>query len=150
MAIITGKGSISYMTKMQNNPYLGSARAPGHLAILDAITLPVTDAGIGTTEENQKYLFSGFLASIETDFYSTGKPFMFGAGGKGLDLLRIRLYGRRYGFNVLVKSQRCPYLPGDRDLCPGNIKSCHHCSRPEDCLESGGTTFSLFFPDEGI
>lgn len=114
------------------------------------LEIQVTDTGIGITEENQKYLFSGFLASMETDFYSTGKPFMFGAGGKGLDLLRIRLYGRRYGFYVLVKSQRCPYLPGDRDLCPGNIKSCHHCSRPEDCLESGGTTFSLFFPDMGI
>ena len=107
----------------------------------------VADTGIGITEENQRYLFSGFLFARESDFYSSGKPFMFGAGGKGLDLLRIRLYGRRYGFHISVKSRRCPYLPGDRDQCPGSIKLCHHCSLPEDCLESGGSSFSLFFPD---
>lgn len=108
----------------------------------------ITDTGVGITEENQKYLFNGLLVATESDFYSSGKPFMFGAGGKGLGLLRIRLYGRRYGFHISVKSRRCPYLPGDRDLCPGNITLCQHCSCPEDCLEGGGTTFSLFFPDE--
>jgi PAS domain S-box-containing protein len=107
----------------------------------------VADTGIGITEESQKYLFSGFLFAREPDFYSSGKPFMFGAGGKGLDLLRIRLYGRRFGFHISVKSRRCPYLPEERDRCPGSINLCHHCSRPEDCLDSGGTTFSLFFPD---
>jgi PAS domain S-box-containing protein len=107
----------------------------------------VADTGIGITEESQKYLFSGFLFARESDFYSSGKPFMFGAGGKGLDLLRIRLYGRRYGFHISVKSQRCPHLPQDRDRCPGSVNFCHHCSRPGDCLESGGTTFSLVFPD---
>ena len=107
----------------------------------------VADTGIGITEESQKYLFSGFLFARESDFYSSGKPFMFGAGGKGLDLLRIRLYGRRFGFHISVKSRRCPYLPGERDRCSGSIKLCHHCSLPRDCLESGGTTFSLVFPD---
>jgi PAS domain S-box-containing protein len=107
----------------------------------------VADTGIGITRENQKYLFSGFLFARESDFYSSGKPFMFGAGGKGLDLLRIRLYGRRYGFHISVKSRRCPHLPQDRDRCSGSVKLCHHCSRPEDCLETGGTTFSLIFPD---
>ncbi len=107
----------------------------------------VADTGIGITEESQKYLFSGFLFARESDFYSSGKPFMFGAGGKGLDLLRIRLYGRRFGFHISVKSRRCPYLPGERDRCSGSIKLCHHCSLPGDCLESGGTTFSLVFPE---
>jgi PAS domain S-box-containing protein len=113
----------------------------------DGAEIHVTDTGIGITKESQKYLFSGFLFARESDFYSSGKPFMFGAGGRGLDLLRIRLYGRRYGFHISVKSRRCPHLPQDRDRCPGSIKLCHHCSRPEDCLESGGTTFSLIFPD---
>jgi PAS domain S-box-containing protein len=107
----------------------------------------VTDTGTGITEEGQRYLFSGFLVAKEPAFYSSGKPFMFGAGGKGLDLLRIKLYSRRYGFRILVKSRRCPHIPEDRDRCPGNIKLCYHCSSPSDCQESGGTTFSLIFPD---
>jgi PAS domain S-box-containing protein len=107
----------------------------------------VADTGIGITEESQKYLFSGFLFARESDYYSSGKPFMFGAGGKGLDLLRIKLYGRRYGFHISVKSRRCPHLPQDRDRCSGSVKLCPHCSRPEDCLETGGTTFSLIFPE---
>lgn len=107
----------------------------------------VADTGIGISEESQRYLFSGFLFGGEIASYSSGKPFMFGAGGKGMDLLRIRLYGRLYGFLISVKSRRCPYLPGERDRCPGSIKLCHHCSHPGDCLESGGTTFSLVFSD---
>lgn len=108
--------------------------------------LHVIDTGVGIAEENTKYLFSGFALTKETDLYSSKRPFMFGAGGKGLDLLRVRLYGRRYGFEVSVKSQRCRHLSGDRNLCPGNINLCRYSSRPEDCLENGGTTFSLFFP----
>jgi PAS domain S-box-containing protein len=107
----------------------------------------VTDTGVGITEEGQRYLFSGFHVAQEPAFYSSGKPFMFGAGGKGLDLLRIRLYGRLYGFRISVRSGRCPYLPQDRDRCPGSIKLCVHCSSPSDCHVNGGTTFSLTFPE---
>ncbi len=113
----------------------------------DGAEIRVTDTGIGITEEGQRYLFSGFLVARDPAFYSSGKPFMFGAGGKGLDLLRIRLYGRLHGFRISVRSRRCPYLPQDRDRCPGSINLCLHCSRPMDCLESGGTTFSLTFPE---
>ncbi len=107
----------------------------------------VTDTGIGITEESQKYLFGGFFAGEALDFYSSGKPFVFGAGGRGLDPLRIKLYGRRYGLDISVRSRRCPHLPGGQDQCPGSIERCRRCSGPMDCLESGGTTFSLMFPD---
>lgn len=107
----------------------------------------VTDTGIGITEESQKYLFGGFFAGEALDFYSSGKPFVFGAGGRGLDPLRIKLHGRRYGLDISVRSRRCPHLPGGQDQCPGSIERCRRCSGPMDCLESGGTTFSLMFPD---
>ena len=42
MAIITGKDSVSYLTKMPEGFLSGSFRPYGHLGILDALTLPMT------------------------------------------------------------------------------------------------------------
>ena len=105
----------------------------------------VQDFGVGITEENQRQLFDGLFHTLDTELYASKKPYDFGAGGKGLDLLRIKTYGRRFGFDISAGSQRCIYLPTDRDLCPGKISSCPHCQRREDCLSSGGSTFCLSF-----
>ena len=106
----------------------------------------VQDFGIGVTEENQKHIFDGLFHTLDTDLYTSKKPYDFGAGGKGLDLLQIKTYGQRFGFDISVGSQPCIYLPTDRDLCPGRISTCPHCKKPEDCLSSGGSTFCISFP----
>jgi signal transduction histidine kinase len=109
------------------------------------LLLKVQDFGIGITDENQRRLFDGLFHTLDTDLYTSKRPYDFGAGGKGLDLLRMRVYGQRFGFDISVGSQPCIYLPTDRDLCPGKISTCPHCKKPEDCLNSGGSTFCLSF-----
>jgi signal transduction histidine kinase len=110
------------------------------------IQLKVMDFGSGITKENQRRLFDGLFHTLDTELYSSKKPYDFGAGGKGLDLLRLRAYGQRFGFDISVGSQRCIYLPTDHNLCPGRISACSHCRKPEDCLSSGGSTFCISFP----
>jgi signal transduction histidine kinase len=114
------------------------------------IQLKVLDFGIGITIENQRHLFNGLFHTLDTELYASKNPYDFGAGGKGLDLLRIKTHAQRLGFDISVASQRCIYLPTDRDLCPGKISTCPHCKTREDCLKSGGTTFciSIRMPEE--
>jgi signal transduction histidine kinase len=109
------------------------------------IQLKVIDFGIGITKESQRHLFEGLFHTLDTELYSSKKPYDFGAGGKGLDLLRIKTYGQRFGFDISVASQRCLGIPTDRHLCPGKISECPHCKAREDCLNSGGSTFCLTF-----
>ncbi|MBM4338420.1 MAG: hypothetical protein FJ110_02645 [Deltaproteobacteria bacterium] len=109
------------------------------------IQMKVQDFGIGITKENQRHLFGGLFHTLDTELYASKKPYDFGAGGKGLDLLRIKTYGQLFGFDVGVASQRCVHSPTDRDLCPGKISACPHCKRIEDCHKSGGSTFCLSF-----
>jgi signal transduction histidine kinase len=111
--------------------------------------LKVQDFGVGITEENQRYLFDGLFHTQETDLYTSKKPYDFNAGGKGLDLLRMKVYGQRFGFDLSVESRRCIYLPSDRDLCPGRISKCLHCRKLEDCFTSGGSTFFVSFSVAG-
>ena len=109
------------------------------------IWIEVKDSGVGITEENQRYIFDGLFHTEETEMYASRNPYDFGAGGKGLDLLRMRLYARRFGFEISMKSRRCCYIPTDQDLCPGNISLCDHCKTPQDCINAGGSSFSVSF-----
>ncbi len=115
----------------------------------DRILLKVQDFGIGITEENQKSIFDGLFHTQETDLYTSGKPYDFNAGGKGLDLLKMKVYGQGYGFGLSVESRRCVHLPTDKDVCPGRISTCPHCPSPEDCLSSGGSTFCVSLSARG-
>ena len=109
------------------------------------LLLKVQDSGIGITEDNQKRIFDGLFHTLDTELYISKKPYDFGAGGKGLDLFLMKVYGQRFGFGLSVESQRCIYMPKDQDICPGKISACSHCRGPRDCEASGGTTFSLSF-----
>jgi PAS domain S-box-containing protein len=107
------------------------------------IWIHVSDTGVGITEENQPYVFDGLFHTEDTETYTSKNPYDFGAGGKGLDLLRMKLYARRFGFEISMKSRRCCYIPTDQDICPGAISLCGHCKTPKDCFDSGGSTFSV-------
>ncbi len=109
--------------------------------------LEVKDFGVGITEENRRLIFESYITTRETMQYSTRKPYDFNAGGKGFDLLRMRIFSERYNFKIDMKSSRCTFIPGDGDLCPGDIKNCDHCRTVNDCLNSGGTTVVVKFPE---
>ncbi len=109
------------------------------------IMLHITDYGVGITRENQAYIFDGLFHTKETALYASKKPYDFGAGGKGLDLLRMKIYGQRFGFDLSVTSKRCVHIPTDQDLCPGDISKCPHVKNARECADSGGTTFTIAF-----
>ena len=109
------------------------------------IMLHIIDYGIGITEENQPYIFDGLFHTKETELYASKKPYDFGAGGKGLDLLRMKVYAQRFDFDLSMASKRCVYIPTDRDLCPGDISKCPHVRDAKECAASGGTTLTVAF-----
>jgi PAS domain S-box-containing protein len=108
--------------------------------------LVVRDYGVGITKDHQRRIFEGFFATQETIDYSSKTPFDFNAGGKGADLLRMKIFSKRYGFKVDMVSSRCRFIPKASDVCPGRISECKFCTNKEDCYNSGGTIFSLYFP----
>jgi signal transduction histidine kinase len=69
------------------------------------LTLEIRDTGVGIDPELQRQLFFGFVHAGSTDDYSTGRPYDFGAGGKGLDLQRIKLFSERHGFQLRFISE---------------------------------------------
>jgi PAS domain S-box-containing protein len=112
----------------------------------DGAELIVYDCGIGITDENKERIFEGFFSTQETMSYSSRRPFDFDAGGKGADLLRMKIFSERYNFKIDMWSSRCTYIPKDSDLCPGRISECKFCKTKRDCYFSGGTSFNVFFP----
>ncbi|MGD2125518.1 MAG: PAS domain S-box protein [Desulfobacteraceae bacterium] len=108
--------------------------------------LLVHDYGVGITEEAQRRIFEGFFTTQDTMAYSSKRPFDFNAGGKGADLLRMKIFSERYHFQIDMASSRCRFIPHETDVCPGRISKCPFCSNREDCHRSGGTVFSLYFP----
>ncbi len=112
----------------------------------DGVRIDVADFGVGVTPQNQGLIFGGFFHTQDTDLYSSGRPYDFNAGGSGTDLLRIKVFSERHGFSVTFDSRRCPFIPGDGDLCPGRISDCRFVDGLDACLASGGSRFSLYFP----
>ncbi|MBA4393218.1 MAG: histidine kinase, partial [Desulfobacca sp.] len=107
--------------------------------------LRVEDNGVGITVDNQRRIFEGFFSTQETMTYSSKNPYDFGAGGKGADLLRMKIFSERYQFKMEMSSSRCVHIPKDSDKCPGKISRCPFCTTTGDCHKSGGTTFNLYF-----
>jgi len=112
--------------------------------------LMVRDFGVGIVRKNRKRIFEGFFSTQETMDYSSKHPFDFNAGGKGADLLRMKVFGERYGFQLNMTSRRCSFLTGAGAVCPGDIGQCKDCRERNDCINSGGTTFTVFFPEKNI
>jgi PAS domain S-box-containing protein len=112
---------------------------PGSLLI-------VRDYGVGIPEEAQRRIFEGFFTTRDTMAYSSKRPFDFNAGGKGADLLRMKIFSERYHFQINMASTRCKHLPKETVVCPGRISECPLCSKTENCHQSGGTIFTVYFP----
>jgi PAS domain S-box-containing protein len=111
--------------------------------------LIVRDYGVGIPEDARKRIFEGFFSTRDTMAYSSKRPFDFNAGGKGADLLRMKIFSERHHFQIDMASIRCRHIASEMDVCPGRISACPYCSNIEDCHKTGGTIFSLYFPPAG-
>jgi PAS domain S-box-containing protein len=109
--------------------------------------LEVKDTGIGISEENQRLIIENYFTTYDTMQYSTRNPYDFGAGGKGFDLLRMKIFSERYHFKLRMRSKRCRYLTQDVESGTGRIEDCSHCGHIKNCRDSGGTTATVqFYP----
>jgi light-regulated signal transduction histidine kinase (bacteriophytochrome) len=106
------------------------------------VELVVHDQGIGLTEDAQKRIFEGYFTTQETLQYSSGQPFDFNAGGKGADLLRMKIFSERYDFKISMTSKRCSHLPNPTDQCRG-IKD--DCDKDPGPVCDGSTRVSVLF-----
>jgi hypothetical protein len=91
-------------------------------------------------------MFESIFSARDTKQYSSRTPYDFNAGGKGFDLLRMKIFSERYHFRIYANSQRCRFIPRDEDICPGAVENCSHCRTAEDCFHSGGTAVTVQFP----
>ena len=112
----------------------------------ESTVLVILDYGVGIIEDAQRRIFEGFFTTQDTMAYSSKRPFDFNAGGKGADLLRMKIFSERYNFKIDMISSRCKFIPKETDVCPGRISECEFCSNKEDCHQSGGTIFTINFP----
>ncbi len=110
------------------------------------VKLEIKDFGIGISEENKKLIFENYFATYETMNYSTKRAYDFGAGGKGFDLLRLKIFSEQYSFKIYMNSEQCRYIKENKISCPGNIEKCGFCSKIHDCFKNGGTTVTALFP----
>ncbi len=107
--------------------------------------LIVKDYGIGLTRDKRRLILENYFTPPESANYSTKRPYEFNAGGRGFDLLRIKLFSERYHYSLRIDSTRCRVIPQDSDTCPGNIRLCPACTKPEDCFHFGGTAVHIRF-----
>jgi signal transduction histidine kinase len=107
----------------------------------------VKDNGVGISEENQRLLLENYFTAYEPSQYSSRKPYDFNAGGKGLDLLRMKIFSELYHFKIRLFSRRCGYISKDANTCPGNVAECVHYNKSQEYQENRGTTVAVqFFP----
>lgn len=134
---------------VENTPDRGKIVVTGE-NLPSGYRISVTDFGVGIPESEQPNIFEGFYPVQETDMYSSGRQYEFNAGGTGTDLLKIRIFSERFGFDVRFKSCRCPCIPTSRDRCPADIAKCSCCDKIEDCYDNGGTEFVIEFPPDMV
>ncbi len=113
--------------------------------IQPGVLLQIEDTGVGIAGSDREFLFKAFHHTQQTDRYATRNPFDFRAGGKALELMHLKILSEEGHFDIWFDSQRCRHIPVNPDGCPGSISLCPLVEGPEDCKQSGGTTFSVLF-----
>ncbi len=109
--------------------------------------LEVKDNGTGISDENLRMIFENYFTSYETMQYSTRQPYDFKAGGKGFDLLRMKIFSERYNFRIKMASEPCNLIDREGRDCPGNVADCTPQPGVEGCHNTGGTTVTVqFYP----
>ncbi len=109
------------------------------------VLFQVSDSGVGIAPGDREFVFEAFHHTQDTDQYATKNPFDFNAGGKGLELMRLKILSEDGSFDIYFETQRCRYLANHEFVCPGLISSCPHVTDARGCKESGGSTFSVLF-----
>jgi GAF domain-containing protein len=107
--------------------------------------LTVKDTGVGIPDKDKELIFEGFYPVQDTDNYSSRRPYSFNAGGKGIDLLRIKMFSELYGFRLSFFSNRCRYLTEKGVESSDVVESCSNCRNYVDCPENGGSEFVVDF-----
>ncbi len=111
----------------------------------EGVLLTVQDWGVGIPLSEQEFVFDAFHNIQRTDDYASKTPFQFNAGGKGLELFRLKVLSETLPLRVSFRSERCHFIPASSDVCPGDISLCSHISGKSDCLASGGSCFEALF-----
>jgi len=111
----------------------------------EGLLLTVTDQGIGVSPADREFIFNAFHHTQPTEGYSTKNPFDFNAGGKGLELMRLKILSETGFFDISFRSQRCRSVEQNGSVCPGRISRCSQVGDAAECAASGGTTFSVRF-----
>ena len=105
----------------------------------------VKDHGTGITEENQRLIFENYFTAYEPTQYASRKPYDFKAGGRGFDLIRLKIFSERYHFKLDMTSVRCKYLTETDQAGSGSPEACSRCRHVGDCPHNGGTTMTVRF-----
>ncbi len=105
----------------------------------------VKDYGVGLSAEDQRLIFENYFTAAEALQYSTRRPYDFDAGGRGFDLLRMKIFSERYHFKLTMHSERCRHLSDGGKRCPGSTEGCGFCRSAADCGATGGTTVRVVF-----
>lgn len=129
---------------IENTPDRGKITVSLNRADL-GIRLQVRDTGIGIPLSEIPFIFDGFHHTQPTEEYSSKKPYYFDAGGKGLELLRLKVLSETYPFEITFETNRCRHLPTRQDRCPGDITQCSQAENEDACGTSGGSVFSVTF-----
>jgi len=129
---------------IEATPDHGEVTVTGH-ARGERYVFTVKDTGIGIPEKDKELIFEGFYAVQDTESYATRRPYSFNAGGKGIDLLRIRMFSELYDFRLSFKSKRCPHLQELETKSLVDAELCEHCTLVSECADTGGSEFIVEF-----
>ncbi len=129
---------------IENTPDEGKVMA-SLTTVPGGVILKVEDHGVGIAEGDLQRILRGFYHTQQTELYSTKKPFDFNAGGKGLELMRLKLLETAGAFRISFESSRCCHILADGAYCIGTVSLCPYIRSEMECIRSGGTTFSALF-----